>query len=213
MTPFPVAIVRDSYRTATEDRGSIRSVGSQIIIAVADGVGGLAGGAAAAETAVLQAMAHGPALDPAALVSLAMEADRRIYEEPGAGETTLVVAVASPQGIVGASVGDSAAWLVTDRDLIDLTWNQRAAPTLGSAGAVPIPFEHRGPGGTLLVATDGLFHCAPADRICAAARGDDLDDAAKALVELARIPTGDLQDDITVVLCRWRPAAEAFDKT
>jgi len=207
--PFPVAIARDSYRAATEDRGSVRVSGNRVLIAVADGVGGMSGGAAAAELAVLRIMAHGLSPDPAALVSLLREADRRVYEEPDAGETTVVAAVVTPHEIAGASVGDSEAWLVTDRGRVDLTGNQRFVPTLGSAGAVPIPFVHRGPGGTLLVATDGLFGYAPAEKICAAARGEDLDAAARALVDLARLPNGTLQDDITVVLCRWRPSPDA----
>ena len=208
MMPYPVAIARDSYRTATEDRGSIRFVGPQVLIAVADGVGGMAGGAAAAELAVLTVMARGPFLDPAALVTLLMEADRRIYDEPGAGETTIVVAVASPQGIVGASVGDSAAWLVTADGCVDLTRNQQVAPALGSAAAAPVPFVHRRPGGTLVIGTDGLFNFVHADRICATARGPDLDGSARSLVDLARLRTGDFQDDITVALCRWHPASE-----
>ncbi len=181
-----------------------------VFIAVADGVGGMAGGAAAAEIAVRRAMAHGPSLDPAVIVTLLVETDRLIYEEPAAGETTAVVAVASPRGIVGASVGDSGAWLVTDGGFMDLTRHQRVAPALGSGSAAPAPFTCEGPAGTLLVATDGLFNYASAERICAVVRGQDIERAARGLVDLARFRSGDLQDDITVVLCRWHPAAGAF---
>jgi hypothetical protein len=50
-----------------------------------------------------------------------------------AGETTGVVVVVSPAGLIGVSVGDSAAWLITGTGIDDLTAGQRRA-RLGSGG-------------------------------------------------------------------------------
>ncbi len=209
MAVYPAASARDSYRAATEDRVSIRSCHGRLLVVLADGVGGLAGGAEAADLAIHRIQVYDPVPDPASLVTALMEADRRVYDQPSAGETTAVVVLVTPQGLFGASVGDSMAWLVTEGGFIDLTCRQHRTPTLGSAMAVPIPFVHREPGGTLLVASDGLFNFAPAEGILAAARGEDLDAAARALVELARSGEGTFMDDVAVALCRWAPESHA----
>jgi serine/threonine protein phosphatase PrpC len=119
-----------------------------------------------------------------------------------AGECTAAVASMTDRGIVGASVGDSGAWLVRERDFVNLTENQRRKPLLGSGEAVPIAFSHPSSSGTLLVASDGLFNYAAPHAICDIARGPDLDAAAKALIDLVRLRNGKLQDDVAVVLCR-----------
>jgi hypothetical protein len=57
-------------------------------------------------------------------------------------------------------------------------------------------------GGTLLVASDGLLHYARQADIIRIASGEDLQAAARALIDLVRLPNGTLQDDVAVVLCR-----------
>jgi hypothetical protein len=57
-------------------------------------------------------------------------------------------------------------------------------------------------GATLLLASDGLLRYGRASDITRIASGPDLDAAARALVELVRLPSGTLQDDVAVVLCR-----------
>ena len=54
----------------------------------------------------------------------------------------------------------------------------------------------------MLVATDGLVKYAPAARICAAARDKSLHAAAGKLVDLVRLKSGALPDDVGVALCR-----------
>jgi len=54
----------------------------------------------------------------------------------------------------------------------------------------------------LLVASDGLLRYArPAD-IARVARQPDIDLAVTALIELVRLPSGELQDDVAIVLLR-----------
>jgi len=70
-------------------------------------------------------------------------------------------------------------------------------------GGLPVAFSS-GPlaGATLVVASDGLWRYAKRDAIAAIARGDNLATTATSLVELARLPTGALADDVAVVIVR-----------
>jgi len=118
------------------------------------------------------------------------------------GESTAVTVEFRADGLRGASVGDSEAWLVRERDFVDLTEHQRRKPLLGSGEAVPVAFSHPSSEGTLVVGSDGLFKYAGPDRICEIARGPNLDAAADKLIDLVRLRNGKLQDDVAVVLCR-----------
>jgi serine/threonine protein phosphatase PrpC len=180
-------------------------------VVVADGAGGLAGGARAAErlVALVQEAAGATgfaARRPEAWAEVLARADLAVEADPAAGETTAVaVAVA----------GDSLGWRElrglrhlgrpTEGGVDDLTAQQRRKPRLGSGGARPISFTRPGLTGTLLVATDGLFNYALPENIAAAAIGEDLDAAARALVQLVRLAGGGLQDDVGVVLVRAGP--------
>src|SRR5204862_483704 len=83
-----------------------------------------------------------------------------------------------------------------------LSQRQQRKPLLGSGGALPVPFEAEFAGGTLLIASDGLFNYAAADRIQGALSEPDLRLVASRLVELVRLPSGALWDDIAVMVCR-----------
>ncbi len=56
--------------------------------------------------------------------------------------------------------------------------------------------------GTFLLASDGLWKYVAQPLIRATAILPDVDRAAQALVQLARLPSGGVQDDVTVALCR-----------
>jgi serine/threonine protein phosphatase PrpC len=136
-------------------------------------------------------------------IEVLTRADSLLEADPAAGETTAVVVAVAGDLLVGASCGDSGAWAVRPDGHIDnLTAGQRRKPRLGSGGAVPLPFSRSGLKGTLLVATDGLFNYAKAERIAAVAPGDDLEGVAQSLVRLVRLPGGELQDDVGLVLVR-----------
>ncbi len=158
----------------------------------------------AAARAFLDAHAGPP--DAAAWCACLASADVALYGAGDAGETTAVVATIA----AGASVGDSGAWLIHaaasdgPAAVIDLTEAQKIRPLLGSGGARPMPFHARGGRGTLLVASDGLLRYARPDAIAEALRGADLGAAARAAIECVRLRSGILQDDVGIVLCRWR---------
>jgi PPM family protein phosphatase len=200
--------VADSYRANSEDRVAVLTVPSGVVIAVADGMGGRAGGGEAAEalmSVVRDAVADvRDAGDAGAWDALLVRADRAIRDDPRAGETTAVVVGIGARAIGGASVGDSEAWLITDDRTFDLTAAQQRKPGLGTGMAAPTPFRARAVTGTLLVATDGLFKYADRQMICANARGASLDGAARVLIDLVRMPSGGLQDDVAIALCQLR---------
>lgn len=184
-------------RGTGQDRVWVSATRDRVVIALADGAGGAVGGDRAA-AAVIEAVAAAQGDDWAAvLTELELDPDRL-----GPGQTTAVVATVSREGIHGASAGDSGAWVIRDGRIEDLTHAQHKKPLIGDH-SIALPF-HGGPlaGGTLLVASDGLLHHAPPEAIARVASGPDLAIAARALVELVRLPSGEVPDDVAIVLCR-----------
>lgn len=194
-------------RAHGDDRVALLQRGDVLIAVVADGAGGLSGGAIAAELLIeivrgaVTASAFAP-LRPESWVEMLRRADVAVDEEPHAGETTAVVVAISEHGLVGASAGDSGAWVVHPDRVDDLTCRQHKRLRVGSGRARPVAFARPRREGTLLVATDGLLSYASPTRITTVARQADLDQAARELTQLVRLPSGGLQDDVSVVLVR-----------
>jgi serine/threonine protein phosphatase PrpC len=185
-------------RGTGQDRVWVSSTRERVVIALADGAGGAAGGERAA-AAVIDAVAAAAHVDDwtALLTELELDPDRL-----GPGQTAAVVATVTRDGVRGASAGDSGAWVIRDGQIEDLTRGQHRKPLIGDH-SVALPF-HGGPlaGGTLLVASDGLLNHAPPEAIARVASGPELAAAARGLVELVRLPSGEVPDDIAIVLCR-----------
>jgi serine/threonine protein phosphatase PrpC len=186
-------------RGAGQDRAGVQEVGDSVVIALADGAGGTGGGSKAAQAvvdAVFAAASQGPAW-PGLLAELDRDAVRL-----GGGQTTAIVLSVTRTGIAGAAVGDSGAWVIRNTAIEDLTAGQLRKPLLG-AGCVPFVVRGRSlEGGTLLVASDGLINYASQASIARIASGEDLASAAHSLVDLVRLRSGALQDDVSIVLCR-----------
>jgi PPM family protein phosphatase len=184
-------------RGAGQDRVAVVSDPDRVIIALADGAGGTSGGERAA-MAVIEAAMRSPVDDwPMILAELELDPDRL-----GPGQTTAVILTVTRAGITGASAGDSGAWLIRGDEIEDLTRAQHRKPLIGDH-SLAVPFAG-GPlaGGTLLVASDGLLRFAKPEAIARAALGPDLATAAHELVALVRLPSGELPDDLAIVLCR-----------
>jgi serine/threonine protein phosphatase PrpC len=200
------ATVLESYRQRLEDRAAVIEVGETTVLVVADGAGGRPGGARAAEMmirVVRDSLAESPrCYDPRFWCNILQQADQALVEDTEAGESTAVVVAVRELSIIGASVGDSGAWLIAETALHELTARQQRKPFLGTGMAFPAPFILTGIPGTLLVASDGLFNYTGHDAIGSVVRGSNLEAAARALVDLVRLPSGRLQDDVAVVLCR-----------
>jgi serine/threonine protein phosphatase PrpC len=173
-----------------------------VILAVADGSGGMSGGADAADRAVrlVTEYAHEKAAGELEdWVSLIARIDATAAD--ASGQCALVIAAVAEDAIVGASAGDCGAWLIAD-GVAELTGQQVRKPLVGSGSAAPVRFRSTLGRGTLLLASDGLLKYAPRKAIANAARRDDLDAAVRELTDLPRLRSGDLPDDVAVVLCR-----------
>jgi serine/threonine protein phosphatase PrpC len=187
-------------RGAGQDRARVVEMASGIVIALADGAGGTGGGAEAA-----QAIVDGVAERALSAVLRPTWADEieALDRSPtlGGGQATAIVAEVGRDGLVGASAGDSQAWLVGPDGVHALTASQERKPLVG-AGAAATPFGGALANATLVIASDGLFAYARRADIARVACGADLGAAVRALVELVRLPGGDLPDDVAIVLCR-----------
>lgn len=214
MDQFSTIIETRSYRLATEDRAAVFAHREGCVIVVADGVGGRAGGARAAEQVLSSIARRLPglkALHKASTWQQLMEAiDADLKADGGGGETTAVVVAVTPSGLAGAAVGDSEAWMVpapAEGPLI-LAGRGRRKPYLGYGMATPESFVAGKLDGTLLVATDGLFKFADVERILAAVKASDLKAAASAVAELPKSSEGVYHDDVAAVLCRSASARQ-----
>jgi len=185
-------------RALGQDRADVFVLPDGLVVALADGAGGIGSGEVAAQALVDAAGASSTETSDWTTV---IESVDRDLGRLGHGETTAVVLSMNAHGISGASVGDSGAWLVGN-EVIDLTERQVRKPLVGG-GCDPVAF-HCGPLGiaTLLVASDGLLRYAKQQDIVRVARQGDLAVAARALIDLVRLRSGALQDDVSVVLCR-----------
>ena len=117
-----------------QDRGLIVHEGPRTVLCVADGAGGLSGGAQAASMAV-EAVRQNASLmiDAESCTEVLRKMDAAIAQDSIAGETTCALAVVTPGEIFGASVGDSGVWLIPERgDSINLTQGQQRKPFIGS---------------------------------------------------------------------------------
>src|ERR1041385_7460364 len=129
--------------------------------------------------------------------------DSELAKDSIAGETTCALAVVTPEEIFGASVGDSAVWLIPEDGLhVDLTRGQQRKPFVGSGSAWPVAFRKPTPRGFLLLATDGLLKYTSAERISETCRQSPTETAAQRLIELVRYASGALPDDVTLVVTR-----------
>ena len=126
-----------------------------------------------------------------------LQLDERVKRDPDAGESTAVVAMVCDGRVMGASVGDSEAWMVARDGSYEVLTSGQYKPRLGSGRATPVGFEGTVSDSVIIAATDGLFHAASADAICSALRASP---TPERLVTLARSRSGKLYDDVGIVV-------------
>ena len=168
MPRFATAAISSGATTA--DRATVVPLDIGWLVCVADGVGGIAGGARAADLFVTgaQRTVCGAGFDltsPSAWAALVQDLDHEIAAEPRAGETTGIALAVTSGLVVGASCGVSRALLLTATGWRDLTSEQHRKPRLGTGRAWAQPFTAEAHG-TLVVGTDGLFDYVKLDEIC-----------------------------------------------
>jgi PPM family protein phosphatase len=191
-------------RDRGEDRLLIERHSIGCVIAVADGAGGLSGGALAAEYTIERIRTSIPTIERAsadALADLLVRIDGELMRNKNAGETTAVVVLMDDTAAVGASVGDSEAWLIDETTITRLTNGQVRKPLLGSGHAIPVGFGPIPLAGRLVVGSDGLFKYCTKQQIVAACARSTLAGMATALLQAVQLPSGQLQDDVALIVC------------
>jgi hypothetical protein len=201
MHGFETTSITVAYQRRCEDRVKVLEFDDGVVIVVADGAGGSGAGSQAAECVIREITASASMKhDEAAWCDVLRQTDCRVSD----GESTCVVVACSASGIVGASVGDSKAWLLENDGLIDLTRTQERKPLLGSGESRPVGFTHPPVQGLLLVATDGFCNYVRRETLLKEIHWIDFAVLPSRLVEMVRLPSGDLWDDIGIVACRPR---------
>lgn len=184
-----------------QDHAIAIPAGGGYLVALADGAGGIGNGAVAAERLIAFVTKLSWEAASADWFAVLCDFDDELSARPLGGQTTGIVAFIDRQRVRGASVGDSSAWLIAPSGgMIDLTARQRRRPLLGSGEALPVEFEVERLGKHVLVGSDGLFKYAPVDRICALATRGTVAEAANALANCVRLPSGAFHDDVAVVI-------------
>jgi serine/threonine protein phosphatase PrpC len=184
-----------------QDRLQLFREGNRLIIALADGAGGLSGGAQAADTIIRVTSERAASLTTPDDCRLLLEhADQLLAHDPIAGETTAIVLNIEPGRLFGASVGDSEAWLYTPTAQTHLTRSQQRKPLLGSGVAAPAPFTQSSPEGILIVASDGLWKYTSHEKIAAQLSVPEISTLPHRLADLVRLRSGALQDDLAIAI-------------
>jgi serine/threonine protein phosphatase PrpC len=202
MSSFETAHTVEGYRSDCEDCVAVFNDGERTVIVVADGAGGSGGGRLAAEIVVREARSHYASIDRADQWPAEL---RRIDQQIAMGETTAVVVDLTPDGISGASVGDTQAWLIHEGIITVLTKDQNRKPLLGSGDASPVHFAGPPLAGILLVATDGFCNYVKQPALMSMIPHTEFYSLPRKCIEMVRLPSGELWDDVGIVVCRVRP--------
>jgi serine/threonine protein phosphatase PrpC len=204
-----------SNRPKSEDAAEVFERGETLILVLADGAGGMRGGAMA--SGALVAAVRAAVADPVfAVEDVQYWADLfRVVDVALAknmvGETTGVVVVLGSRKLIGVGTGDSEAWVLRATEVDDLTRGQHTKQRLGSGRVEPAVFERAALSGTLVVATDGLFKYAAPDVIARIVRASAIRSAAEELIALVRLRSGTLADDVALVLVAAAPTSSDGD--
>lgn len=202
MTLVETSVVTEAYRNRCEDFVATLVSEERTVIVVADGAGGIGSGRIAAETVVREVELASPHMRSADHWS---ETLQQIDCCIPSGESTAVVVDIRPYGIAGASVGDSEAWIINGERVVDLTKGQTRKPLLGSGNAKPVSFTHGKLDGLLVVATDGFCSYARRDDLTVLIATTNFHTIARKCVEMVRLPSGELWDDIGIAIARLKP--------
>ena len=214
-------------RETNEDRYLVREERRTTLLAVADGVGGEAGGemasGAAIEALATRFFGAKPEVSSSDALAAAMrEANDAVLSragqsgQQGAASTLVAAAVAGSDAIIG-NLGDSRAYLLRRGEIRRLTsdhsgdYPSSITRFVGDPrGVQPDVFvETLRSGDRLLLCSDGLTRHVADEEIATQAAGNDLERSVNSLVDLAKSRGG--EDNITVVLFAARTRFDFAD--
>ncbi len=193
----------------SQDRVAVlrREHDRSLLVLLADGAGGTGGGARAADLFLAEAERFtfpSTSSSPETWTDIFEGIDARILKDGSAGETTGIALIIDDRRVIGASVGDSEAWLIGLDRYERLTDQQQRKPLLGTGRSAPVFFERSHESDTLVVGSDGLFSYVPRDKILETLRSSAPTAAADALLLAARLSSGALRDDLSAAIVRFR---------
>lgn len=191
----------------------LRQTVSGYLCALADGQGGQAGGAEAAEIACRNCVGSAASfsldqlLSPLTWPTILRQSDEMVANNPQAGFTTLIGFCLTETAVCGASSGDSAVLLMNagKRPLV-LTGQQYKNPPVGCGAAVFMPFASPliAPW-TVLAMTDGVWKYAGWDTLFAVTESDRAEAILHRVHAKAVLPaSAKLQDDFSLVVFQGR---------
>jgi PPM family protein phosphatase len=217
-------------REGNEDRYLVREEQGTTLLAVADGVGGSSGGEIAADAALAELgtrfFGAPPDRAPSDALGEAMrDANAAVLRAAGSSghrdaATTIVAAVVRANEAIIANLGDSRAYLIRDGICRQLTSDhsgdiEHAITRFAGdpRGIQPDIFvESLRADDRLLLCSDGLSRHVKPEEIATTATGEDVRDAASALVDLANARGG--EDNVTVLLhAPGRPVTATIART
>lgn len=190
-----------------DDRAAVYQKQNILIAIVADGAGGMSGASEAADNFIKfvhkKFLTETNYIDKINWNKVLTEIDSLLYKHPRAGETTGIIAVINTNNncIVGASVGDSEAYLISNQSWC-LTEHQYRKPLLGSGAAIPIAFGPINLDGTLILGSDGLFKYADFGEISNIIKSSQPKEGVLRLFDLLRLPSGSFMDDVSVIIAK-----------
>lgn len=184
---------------ASQDRVRVEATADGLLALLADGAGGVSGGAVAAQM-FIDYFSSAIEISVRNLCQHFSRVDTLIQGDQNAGDTTGIAVVVEKTRLFGASVGDSEAWFFpTEGEFVDLTSVQVRKPLLGSGSATAIPFSMNATSGILLLCSDGLHKYADFVKIRERLREQNFQSLPTDLADLARMPSRGLQDDLSIV--------------
>ena len=194
----------------------------QLVVAVADGLGGHAAGEVASQMAVSRLMDAAPGLDTAAAVRSALARIHAELLEQGASRpdwagmaTTIAAVIVTPRSVLCAHVGDSRIYYVEAGLLDQLTEDDAVRGVLEQClgGQPGLPFDphvremRRDMPARYLLCSDGLHGCVPRDSIRDLAADNYPVTAAAGLLSAAM--RAGAPDNVSLCLVNVAPASAA----
>ncbi len=142
--------IEEARQGRGEDRINVVEADGRKVIIVADGAGGTAGGAAAAE-ALCHALTDAANPDTIDWPAWLAKQDTALAASGTGLAAAVVLSIGDDGEIRGASVGDCEAWAFAEGVATSLTTRQLRKPLLGDGRVQPVGFSFRLTSGTLIV--------------------------------------------------------------
>lgn len=186
----------EQHQDSGEDALEIKKVSHGYLFCLADGVGGVFGGANASN--FISSLNDVPEMSsPDDFEEYLRKKDAEMLLDDMIGETTVIIGKVVDQTLFGASIGDSEAWFIGSDYEYSLTNLQHRTPKLGSGRAIPVGFGPINLEGNILIASDGLFNFSDFIKVIHLSRNSN--SVAKDFRHLAQTKSGNLQDDLSVI--------------